>query len=260
MLELQRRARAVVAWLAAHRRMVALGALVLLAVVLLWLGVDAVAGALGAALVAALALVQRYRAEPPSTVERVNAHREAAEARAAELERAGAQGARAAEQPGPGAVTPEDVIGRWGGPPRGLVLAALAAAVAAAGPVRAACPEWAGRGVSEATCAAVDACVARAAAAGDPEIRAANPTVRALLEVNTRLARCAWAAQTASTANARATAALRPVPVCPTPAPCAPCATVERPVWVDAASHTGACVLCGAVAAGAATAACTGGP
>ena len=149
-------------------------------------------------------------------------------------------------------------------PPHPLWVA-LAIAVALAlglwlAPAHADCPAWAGREVSAEVCDAVDQCVARAAAAGDPQIEATDPARRALLLALSRVARCAWAAQTASVANARARALLSPVPRCPEPVVCEPCATVERPLWVDAASHAGACAVCGAVVAAGAVAACGGTP
>lgn len=140
-----------------------------------------------------------------------------------------------------------------------LRLAAALATALATAPALADCPPWAGRGVATETCAAVEACVARAYV---PRAAAPGVTDReaALASERDAYARCAWAAQTASVANARAVALLTPVPRCPEPVACEPCATVERPIWVDAASHTGACVLCGAVVAAGAVAACGGGP
>jgi hypothetical protein len=120
------------------------------------------------------------------------------------------------------------------------------------------CPPWAPTNTSTAACTALDDCIARVIAAGDADTDATGPEREHVL-VAARLERCAWSAYTERDGARAQAAVLRPIRLCPTPdaVTCPVCE--ERPRYVDALSHGGACVACAGLSALGGWAACRGG-
>jgi hypothetical protein len=144
----------------------------------------------------------------------------------------------------------------------------------------AACPSYAAVGTSTAACDAVAACAAKLAkteaeawSCVDGFCGPKNGTMMDLRSVPVdalphvapyaaaayRAQRCAWAAETRAIGAAAEAAILRPIRLCPTPdaVTCPVCE--ERPRYVDALSHGGACVACAGLSALGGWAACRGG-